>query len=450
MVRAHMKQAPGEKKAAPKKSSSANKKKQETGSWPCKINGCNKVFAREADLKRHQRTTKLHSMPAFACPQCDATFTRTDALRRHQKSRHNGVIIEPAEPDKSQDMDGDGGSIESHTPSPRGTPARSHGDPGSAQSTPPSALAQPTTAGPASGPSTYYRQHTMSHAYSRSPIPPGYMMDPHYPPPPIGLPTSATRLHQTSWHPPPPPPWVGEGQVPPGHQVPPSAMYMPQGPYYSASPYYRHPGMVTHPQQPQAHPHVNMPQNGGHFQSSDGVQSVAHSAQSSPATVVKEVPESDRQVADAPPVIDPSLQKPVETSEVCVTNATLAQSNGANDAKDGWEIAQAAVQAVLDYEKAQQAAASAAAMASAAEQVQNTGPSQQGVQQMSQQSVSLGAAMGQLQPDANAQGVDKSAPQQQVRVPVQGMPQMMTEDGEPMLNPAELLTQESLASPPPS
>ena len=31
--------------------------------WPCKINGCNKHFAREADLKRHQRTTKLHSMP---------------------------------------------------------------------------------------------------------------------------------------------------------------------------------------------------------------------------------------------------------------------------------------------------------------------------------------------------------------------------------------------------
>lgn len=28
----------------------------------CKINGCKKRFAREADLKRHQRTTKTHSM----------------------------------------------------------------------------------------------------------------------------------------------------------------------------------------------------------------------------------------------------------------------------------------------------------------------------------------------------------------------------------------------------
>jgi len=30
------------------------------------------------------------------------------------------------------------------------------------------------------------------------------------------------------------------------------------------------------------------------------------------------------------------------------------------------------------------------------------------------------------------------------------MEHILTEDGEPMLNPAELLTQESLASPPPS
>jgi uncharacterized Zn-finger protein len=42
---------------------SKQKKNSETGIWPCKINGCNKEFAREADLKRHQRTTKLHSQP---------------------------------------------------------------------------------------------------------------------------------------------------------------------------------------------------------------------------------------------------------------------------------------------------------------------------------------------------------------------------------------------------
>lgn len=55
---------PDEKKETHKKKTPV-KKKVETGSWPCKMNGCNKVFAREADLKRHQRTTKTHSMPGL-------------------------------------------------------------------------------------------------------------------------------------------------------------------------------------------------------------------------------------------------------------------------------------------------------------------------------------------------------------------------------------------------
>lgn len=33
----------------------------ESGVWACGIPGCGKKFAREADLKRHQRTTKFHS-----------------------------------------------------------------------------------------------------------------------------------------------------------------------------------------------------------------------------------------------------------------------------------------------------------------------------------------------------------------------------------------------------
>ncbi|KAF9567723.1 hypothetical protein CPC08DRAFT_517163 [Agrocybe pediades] len=94
------------------------KKPQNTGVWPCKINGCNKQFAREADLKRHQRTTKTHSMPGFQCPQCEANFTRTDALRRHQKSRHDGVVIEP---------DGDKGEGDEEGRSRSGTPSSSKG-----------------------------------------------------------------------------------------------------------------------------------------------------------------------------------------------------------------------------------------------------------------------------------------------------------------------------------
>ena len=58
-----------EKKETQKKTSKApTRKKADTGIWPCKIEGCGKEFAREADLKRHQRTTKLHSMPGLCVP----------------------------------------------------------------------------------------------------------------------------------------------------------------------------------------------------------------------------------------------------------------------------------------------------------------------------------------------------------------------------------------------
>jgi len=54
-----------EEKVEPSPRRRAPRKKVHTvGIWPCKINGCSKEFAREADLKRHQRTTKLHSMPS--------------------------------------------------------------------------------------------------------------------------------------------------------------------------------------------------------------------------------------------------------------------------------------------------------------------------------------------------------------------------------------------------
>ncbi|KAJ8475045.1 hypothetical protein ONZ51_g6804 [Trametes cubensis] len=265
MVRAQGKQTPDERKEGKKKSSSSAasasngsaKKKPETGSWPCKMDGCKKVFAREADLKRHQRTTKTHSVPGFQCPQCDATFTRTDALRRHQKSRHNGVVIEPSE--EKGKHSGDGASSGSRSPSPGGTPARSHGE-GSMNGSPPAA--QSSNAGSSSGPSSYYRPHTMQdgggyyagYPPPPRPPPPGMMMDPHYPPPPIGLPTSATRSHQSNWQPAPAaPPWGPEGHP----MGPPPGMFMPS--YYS--PYYRHPG-VPLPFPPQINPDLLAQSNG--------------------------------------------------------------------------------------------------------------------------------------------------------------------------------------------
>ncbi|KAJ3730148.1 hypothetical protein DFJ43DRAFT_470742 [Lentinula guzmanii] len=50
------------KETTTKKKAAAKAKNPSNGVWPCEMNGCNKQFAREADLKRHQRTTKLHSM----------------------------------------------------------------------------------------------------------------------------------------------------------------------------------------------------------------------------------------------------------------------------------------------------------------------------------------------------------------------------------------------------
>ncbi|KAM5535286.1 hypothetical protein V8D89_011092, partial [Ganoderma adspersum] len=256
MVRSQGKQTPDDKKESKKKSSTAAansvKKKPDTGSWPCKMDGCKKVFAREADLKRHQRTTKTHSIPGFQCPQCDATFTRTDALRRHQKSRHNGVVIEPIEQEKDKDS-GEGVSSGSRSPSPAESPARSLAE-GSVKGSP-SAGPSSSAGGSSSRTSSYYRPHTMQDGYYPGyppRPPPGVMMDPHYPPPPMGLPTSATR---GSWQPAAvPPPWPG----PDGPPLPPPGMYIPAS--YYPSPYYRHPGMPPH--LPQINPELLAQSNG--------------------------------------------------------------------------------------------------------------------------------------------------------------------------------------------
>ncbi|PAV22579.1 hypothetical protein PNOK_0253600 [Pyrrhoderma noxium] len=93
MVRAYIKQPSEEKTASKRKGSSAKESTLPSEfplgpQWPCKLDGCKLRFQREADLKRHQRTAKVHGTSgAIPCPQCDACFTRGDALKRHQKSR---------------------------------------------------------------------------------------------------------------------------------------------------------------------------------------------------------------------------------------------------------------------------------------------------------------------------------------------------------------------------
>lgn len=71
--------------------------------------------------------------------------------------------------------------------------------------------------------------------------PPGMIVDGHYPSA-VGLPTSATRLHQATWQ--PAPPWPGDGsQPPPPHIIHPGYPH----PYYNAPPQYYRPGSMMHP-----------------------------------------------------------------------------------------------------------------------------------------------------------------------------------------------------------
>ncbi|KAI0964575.1 hypothetical protein AcW1_001364 [Taiwanofungus camphoratus] len=464
-----MKQTPEEKKETSKKKT-PSKKKAETGSWPCKINGCNKVFAREADLKRHQRTTKLHSLPSFACPQCDATFTRTDALRRHQKSRHNGVIIPPVDQEKRAEG-GAPGSSGSNSPSRSGTPSKSQGDPASAKSTPPTALAQPGTAGPAAGPSSYYRQHTMNgYPPPRPPPPPGFI-DPHYAPP-IALPTSATRLHQPHWQPSPPPPgWTADG-----HPLPPGMYHIPP-PYYQPSPYYRHPPHMMPPHMPPPHGHpmhpqinpelITQPQNGDPVSPTQ-----THTERSSPASAAGQNEKSSDNVEmedgasqGSAPVIDPSLDTPASDIRPNALKAARPQANGAAGEDMSLKITQAAVQAVIDYKKAEASRAASRSSSAAPDDLIRSEASPQPSTQLQQGEArtprslrsrggSTTSANGDADADADA---DEASPKGGAAgqsgshsAARPNMEHILTEDGETMLNPAELLTQESLASPPPS
>ncbi|EPQ60064.1 hypothetical protein GLOTRDRAFT_134823 [Gloeophyllum trabeum ATCC 11539] len=473
MVRAHVKQSPEEKKEAHKKKVAAKKKSpSESGVWPCKINGCNKQFAREADLKRHQRTTKLHSMPGFRCPQCDATFTRTDALRRHQKSRHNGVIVEA-----DAEMKNGEGSSASKSRSRSGTPAtdgkgkpEASGSGSNTQATPP-------------GPTSYYRPHTLHAGYAAAPSGSGDY------PSTIGLPTSATR---GSW--PAAPAWTPEGGPP--------QMGSYQS-YYQPSPYYRT-SAGGQPNGDNPPPPVEGSQSPGTgapstADNTDAAPPGPNDAPPAPTSAVvdpqlsqhsenvsmKDVdgkPSSDAPSSITAPVIDPALEASSSASA-----SQPVPADGSEAKPVSMQMTAAAMQAVIDAIAAKPAGdptnapppqqpagdaepkmAEAPAVAEASEQ-----PAPPSGQVAEQPSTDPDAQGHDTEADADGEAdidlpLDEPQGQEPVRPPP--MEPMLTEDGEPMLNPgehfnlevfadversahaiiAELLTQESLASPPPS
>ncbi|KAG9313861.1 hypothetical protein JVU11DRAFT_4628 [Chiua virens] len=366
----------------------STKKPSDSTVWPCRINDCNKQFAREADLKRHQRTTKLHSVPGFACPQCDARFTRTDALRRHQKSRHNGVVIEPTDGVDRRRSTGD------EQPHSTGSRSRSRSRTPSSKESPTAHPALPPTTVPPGGPQTYYRQHTFPGVMAP---PPGMVVDGHYPP---GLPTSATRLHQASWQ---PPPWAGDGsQPPPHHMIHPGYPH----PYYNAPPQYYRPGTMIHP--PDVAAHQQIPN--GISSSSSGESSSSHNG--SPVMAVDPSLDPSETGDHERVVIDPSLVSPRGSS-----------ADNGESSTDG-QVPRVPEESLSEYEqrlalnREEDGADSETAIVHAL----------------------LSPSRDHPYPSPH------SAP---LEHPLD-MEQILTEDGEPMLNPAELLTQESLASPPPS
>jgi len=496
MVRAHIKQSDEEKKETRKRKTPAkSKKSSEAGVWPCKINGCNKQFAREADLKRHQRTTKSHSMPGFACPQCDATFTRTDALRRHQKSRHNGVIIEPVDSQKNQE-DGDnneagssGSKPGSRSTSPT-TKAKGKAKAKKNAADTPAALANPGTAGPASGPSSYYRQHTMQNVFFS---PQGMMMDAQqYAQNGLGLPTSATRLHQASW--PPPPPWAAEGPQP---QMGTISYHPGQQPgFYQPSPYYRQNGPMngapvmqqqfvsqSQDMQNSMSPHQNVPSQDNHTPrtATPSMQNNPNPNQQNADVKMQDNSTSlgiaERQSVPVAPVIDPSLDMSTTAAASQTGNKQGANAQagpGSSSKPVSLEITQAAMEAVL---QSAQRDSSRAPGTPDLGMPSNTSPpnghvnAQVSMGGAGQQQIGIGLQGGtgvvsngggdlaQLpipttttakSPFAHQSPIPQPQPLPRPGARPEPMEHMLTEDGEPMLNPAELLTQESLASPPPS
>ncbi|KAF8167288.1 hypothetical protein B0H34DRAFT_792030 [Crassisporium funariophilum] len=376
-------QSEAKKETTVKKKVAVQRRPMISGVWPCKINGCNKQFAREADLKRHQRTTKLHSMPSFACPQCDATFTRTDAQRRHQKSRHNGIVIEPIESTNEGD---ENSRSRSGTPSSKGKekavniPVQTH-------------QGMPTV----TGPSTYYRQHTATTT--------------PYMPPRIHQVNILTSSARTA------PPWPGYPQWPTG--APPPNMgpisYIPH-PMYFPSPHYR-PHTTGYPSAsppPSSDPGLNLPGMGMRTPSQN--TSSSDISRNSPSHLHSSAPPADSLDINHISDLDNTSQLTAEDVVAAVRLVMNMQAESEEAAKKREE------------EEKVHGGYSRESQDMDEEDLRHSVP----------RSLDLDDALNGL----HGYGSSFERPEP--------MEHMLTEDGEPMLNPAELLTQESLASPPPS
>ena len=218
--------------------------------------------------------------------------------------------------------------------------------------------------------------------------PPGMLTDGQYP----GLPTSATRLHQATW-PQPHSPWADGPQQPPqhAHMFPISYSPPPPGSAYYPSPYYR--TNLVPPPHPELGPHSSQPSN--ITGSPDAIHSPS-SCTGSPA---------DGDPAGTLPVIDPSLDVGTSTSA----------SRAGGETPIPLEVA---VNAVLNSVSAEREPS-----------MGSTGAPRGGEESES-------TARGDLSSpsDASNSNAPYSSPGSTLERPPE-MDQILTEDGEPMLNP---------------
>jgi len=242
----------------------------------------------------------------------------------------------------------------------------------------------------------------------------GVVVDPNYP---VGHPTSAARLAQPAWG---PPPWA-DGS----HHVPP---YPIPGPPAYYAPFY-HPGMPPplalanaqlHPHTP-GHPYAlpsSSPDN-ENCAPSDGEAEIVASPKHLQERELGH-PDEPRPHESSVPVIDPSL----ENSEAFASSKSPVSL----------AITSAAVQAVFDETrriKKQKRTEGAVTTSESREPSPHTF-----------------AMSGNTAVEAIANANSSVSPEPP---PGNNPPSaLLTEDGETMLHPAELLTQESLASPPPA
>lgn len=296
----------------------------------------------------------------------------------------------------------------------------------------------------------------------------------------LGLPTSATRLHQASW--PPPPPWAAEGPQPQMGTI----SYHPgsQPGFYQPSPYYRQNGttmsggpvmqqqFVAQPQDMQngMSPHPNAAPTPAKDNEASRTGTPATQTNPSQQSGDVDMKDSSKQGTGEgkpvpAPVIDPSLDMsapaaPIGSGQGGSVEGGSQSGQGTTTKPVSLEITQAAMEAVLQSAQREsnrasgtpdtRAASTSPANGHAMVQTSSAGSDQQQVVGGGLQGSGGSGALSNSSGGGHSTGPSPphttgkspfaapSTTQSPSIMPPEPMEPMLTEDGEPMLNPGSL------------